>query len=1106
MQRLSLWVDCEAAEEFASQFVKEIPLRKKHSKLRNTRPAAELLEGRTLLSTTYSAAGDFSLTANPSGVWSYGERATETSSFSLYNYNGVSGLGDPIQGWSDGEGVLPLAVINTGSTTFNGSTYNIPPGVIEMHPGSDGTYSDVRFTAPASGPLSVNFNFIGIDVEGTTTDVHVLQNGTPIADGNINGYQDAFGKTVEVANVAAGDTFDFIVGFGSNDSYISDSTSLTATITPGNALALTPVTAFNSTASIQSNLIAQVPTGAFTTNNAFATPFDIPTGQNVGQTVTGTVTADVNLSGVTGVYTLMNAYAPQPGADIGTLTFNYADGTSVSDELISGLNIRDYYDGQYENTVTGSNVENAFTFNNVQGGAGTSDVATGNTGTYMVDEQYWGLSDTSTLVSVQITSPNGNNSAGGGSGSGTPALFGLTVAHFGGAGAAPVKSIGGLDPTFGTNGLASHDVGFTSTNGVATDGSQSVLIGPIGTSPNQSFGVTRYNGDGSLDTTFGSGGVTTTSFGSTDDVPAAVSVLSNGDILVAGTATTPGVGSEFAIAEYTSAGILDTSFGNGGQMLVSFSPTAGALTNDVLHAMTIAANGTIYLGGGSDAAGAGNTDFAVAALSAGGALVTGFGNGGVITTDIAAGDDVINSLAVQSNGDVVAAGAAIVNGVSEVALARFDTNGALDKKFGDKGIVTDAVGSVYDSASSVVIQPKGQIVIGGLTTTGSGSSLTTDFLLQRYMTAGKLDRSFGSGGTVDTSFDQPAAVTQVLLQSNGSIVASGKTSTVLGGTLDVATARYTTKGALDTSFAGTGKVIIDLGTGIVPQAASTLGAAFDAFTQSLQGVVAVTQGGEILDAGNSGVNTVEAELITAGVDLVAKLLSTLPSSILAGLKGSIKLSITESGTTAAAGAVTVEIQFATDAAGDNASTPVNTGLHVNLKQGATKPFAIKFTYPAGLAAGSYFLVATVVNGAGVPADLDTSNNAAASDAAVTIAPAFVTLNGANLSTTSIRAGKTATFTLTITNNGNVKAVGKSEVDFYVSTDTTVADGALLGVAPLPVSLAAGKSKVYRLKVAVPATAAAGTFNLLGVIDPNNSLPNGDASDTVVIDPVPVVVS
>ena len=96
--------------------------------------------------------------------------------------------------------------------------------------------------------------------------------------------------------------------------------------------------------------------------------------------------------------------------------------------------------------------------------------------------------------------------------------------------ATPVKSIGGLDPGFGTNGLASHNVGFTSTSGVATDGTASVLIGPIGTVGSQTFGVTRYLADGSLDTSFGTGGVTSTAFAGLDAVPTSVKVLFGGDI------------------------------------------------------------------------------------------------------------------------------------------------------------------------------------------------------------------------------------------------------------------------------------------------------------------------------------------------------------------------------------------------------------------------------------------------------------------------------------------------------------------------------------------------------------------------------------------------
>ena len=129
----------------------------------------------------------------------------------------------------------------------------------------------------------------------------------------------------------------------------------------------------------------------------------------------------------------------------------------------------------------------------------------------------------------------------------------------------PPETIGGLDFGFGVNGLASHNVGFAATAGIAQDGSQSVIAGPVGTAPNQTFGVTRYNADGTLDTTFGSGGVVTTIFGSTSDAPAAVAVLTGGQILVAGTATTytNGVasGSEFAVAEYNPDGSPDTAFG-----------------------------------------------------------------------------------------------------------------------------------------------------------------------------------------------------------------------------------------------------------------------------------------------------------------------------------------------------------------------------------------------------------------------------------------------------------------------------------------------------------------------------------------------------------------
>jgi hypothetical protein len=73
-------------------------------------------------------------------------------------------------------------------------------------------------------------------------------------------------------------------------------------------------------------------------------------------------------------------------------------------------------------------VANVFTYNNVRGGAGTGNVNTGDVGTYVVDEQDWALSNTSTLLNVKL-STTGQNGISSGSGNGTPNLLGLTIAQ-----------------------------------------------------------------------------------------------------------------------------------------------------------------------------------------------------------------------------------------------------------------------------------------------------------------------------------------------------------------------------------------------------------------------------------------------------------------------------------------------------------------------------------------------------------------------------------------------------------------------------------------------------------------------------------------------------
>lgn len=693
---------------------------------------------------------------------------------------------------------------------------------------------------------------------------------------------------------------------------------------------------------------------------------------------------------------------------------------------------------------------------------------------------------------------------------------------------APAETIGGLDLSFGTSGLASNSVGFASTNGVAQDGTQSVIIGTIGAAPDESFGVTRYNADGSLDTSFGTGGVTMTTFGSTDDVPTAVDVLSNGQILVAGTATTytSGVasGSEYAVAEFNSNGTLNTSFGGGtGEVLISLSKTSGTLSNDVLNTIAVGSGGVIYLGGSSDAGVDNGTDFALAALNANGSVDSGFGGNGDVLLDFAVGDDVINSLALQPDGDIVAAGSATIGGVAEIALARFLPTGASDKHFGTNGMVTTNVRGVYDSASSVLIEPKGQIVIGGFSATGSGSSLSTDFVVARFTSAGRIDKSFG-GGPVITSFGQPSAITQLVLQSNGQIIASGKTTPSLASfvpdELDVAVARYNTNGTLDTTFNGTGKAIVDLSSGVVADAlraamfsdmmiepldASSLGAQFAAFVSSAQGVASVTTGGELIDAGNSGSNTVEAEIITAGVDIATTLLSSPPAAVTGGAKATASVSIAEDGNTQATGTVTIELQVATDAQGDGATTIKSVAEKISLRENQSHSYRIAFVYPQSLTAGSYYLLADVNTGSALQ-DLNPAKALSASSHTVDIAPPFISLSGSALSaTSSFAVDKTAGVAFTLTNDGNVLAHGATTADLVLSTTQSAANGATVDTPKLSVGLTPGKSRPYRVSFKLPSSVTAGTYYLIAIIDPADSLGTLDHSSSMVVGAMQVVV-
>jgi uncharacterized delta-60 repeat protein len=178
-----------------------------------------------------------------------------------------------------------------------------------------------------------------------------------------------------------------------------------------------------------------------------------------------------------------------------------------------------------------------------------------------------------------------------------------------------------------------------------------------------------------------------------------------------------------------------------------------------------------------------------------GGLDASFGEAGKVTTGLIGG---AVAMALQSDGKIVLLG--------ERTLARYDGEGRLDMSFGDSGQVNVVFsGGVQDEAQDLAIQADGMIVVAGFTRVGSSD----DFGVVRYDADGSLDEGFGTGGKVSVDFSAGVdRATAVLVQPDGSIVVAGHASisSPLGNDNDFAVARFTSDGALDTSFGAGGKV------------------------------------------------------------------------------------------------------------------------------------------------------------------------------------------------------------------------------------------------------------------------------------------------------------
>ncbi|HEX3716538.1 MAG TPA: delta-60 repeat domain-containing protein [Verrucomicrobiae bacterium] len=402
----------------------------------------------------------------------------------------------------------------------------------------------------------------------------------------------------------------------------------------------------------------------------------------------------------------------------------------------------------------------------------------------------------------------------------------------------PGPTAPGLDASFGLGGktlisfggvaAVAYALAIQPDGGIVVAGANDYLTN--GNDEVSSLALARLNTDGALDLSFGvNGKITNASM----ENASAVAIQPDGKIVAAGGSA------EFQLARYNTNGSLDTSFGSNG--------IAEALigTADMAQAVGFQSDGKIIVSG--DGRTSGPAMVATARFNTNGTLDTSFGNAGAVLTAIESAS-IAYGEGIQPDGKIVGGGIAITETdttvTGDVAVARYNANGALDLTFGSLGRETNnAGGATIDGAYAMALQPDGRILLAGAAALGNsfpgplvGNEVVNSFVvLMRLTPNGAPDPTFGNNGSILTEVGNYSDYALSLaLQSDGKIIVSGATQ---NGNYEWFVQRYNSNGSLDSTYGDNGVRIVNFwsGTNEYPYAV--------AVDSSRRGVVAGDAGG-----------------------------------------------------------------------------------------------------------------------------------------------------------------------------------------------------------------------------------------------------------------------
>jgi uncharacterized delta-60 repeat protein len=365
-------------------------------------------------------------------------------------------------------------------------------------------------------------------------------------------------------------------------------------------------------------------------------------------------------------------------------------------------------------------------------------------------------------------------------------------------------SAGALDPTFGNGGgyvttSPTSGADLAHAGQIQPDG-KIIAAGTVYTNKGQDFGVVRYNTNGSLDTSFGSGGTALADFSSYYGKNSRLSVyawddsaalypqagtVNDGKIVLAGHAAVSSSSSgqhALPLARFNTNGTLDATFGNQGEVITTFS-----VGTNMKASVVVQPDGKIVVAAGS------NTGFELARYNANGTLDTTFGSGGQVVTSFGQAS-YTTALLLQPDGKLIVTGDMDPSSGGHFwEVVRYNSNGSLDSTFGSGGIVSGTFGTGADGEAAALYPSgaanAGKIVVVGLVSGGWG--------MARYNPDGSLDGTFGTGGEITSTIGAPGAVA---IATDGKLVVAGIYNKAQG------VFRYDADGTVDGTF-GTGGIV-----------------------------------------------------------------------------------------------------------------------------------------------------------------------------------------------------------------------------------------------------------------------------------------------------------